>query len=85
MKAAEIEAPLVTGDISITYRSELDVSSKDIFADLPPDVLQAIGKYDRDQLQQIVLKILLALRLGEDRVLHPGEHLKVFGEVVVEE
>jgi hypothetical protein len=83
MKVAEIEAPGFKGNISIKYKTEMRVTAKDVYDDVPPEVLQTLSKYTKDEVEQILLKLILASRIKTDKVLKPGEELLVGGEVII--
>lgn len=86
MKIAEAHIPeKIIGNMSIHYKAGLDISAKNIFDDVPLDVLLALSDYEEDELEAILIKLILAMRIGKDRVLRAGESMLVQGHVVIKE
>jgi len=83
MKVGEVYETGFKGNISIKYKTEMNVTARDVYDDVPPEVLQALSKYEKDEMEEILLKLILASRMKTDKVLQPGEQLLVWGEVII--
>jgi len=83
MKVGEV-MPETTGRVSIKYKTEMDVTARDIYNDVPLEVLQLLADYEDDELKEILLKLLLATRMDKNKVLKPGEQFLVWGEVLIQ-
>ena len=83
MKVGEVAVAGIKSNISIKYRTEMRVTARDVYDEVPLEVLHLLAEYEDDELEEILLKLLLASRMEKDKVLQPGEQLLVWGEVII--
>ncbi len=83
MKVGEVAVAGIKSNISIKYRTEMRVTARDVYDEVPLEVLHLLAEYEVDELEEILLKLLLASRMEKDKVLQPGEQLLVWGEVII--